>query len=716
MARNVRWQVPFMSLDNKAYRVDIYQENFDGTVEVLKGAITPFYTQEDDDEDVFLPIRTSSGYLTVIVENQSLVDEIIAHDEHDRYVELKDVTDANNEVRVWNGFLAPDQYSGTWDRPPYELQLPLLSPLEAAKSIRYTALERQTSVGELLHYLFTSYITWHPEYVYIAVLDEAESSVGVPFLKAVLTDYIFQAETENNDLEPIAGNPPLPPLKGSCSTVYDVLQALCKAFGYVIYETPEALYFSAPDITNSYRKVEWLDIYSGIDYEVETLADHQFPTIAGNDHSRTLLPGKSLVRVFCQLEQLDELMELNLRKAEIEYTGADTHGRIPVRGYIFPPAGMYGKYYAEYLRLNCAICDSKQYVNNPPAGIGLDEEINAHYWNHADNSRQYVGGNWVNYITGKYARIPMEITGNEYALILTTTESSYTTNLYAGALYSQKKYSAINLGEYIALDFNLSMSQSWHPVYEDTSGFPDDILDIPVIFKWGDYYYYEDGTWSKTFHMFQLRCYPKENDGKNLRPGIDFSDGYHITIPNNMKEELQGQMRLIFYTFPDGDIKTVKISDIKIITHRLDRNELVRVQDKYDYGLVDYRLLLSSYRLSEYKYEQVLTNHCIDYTLSGIQSEEPPISGHGGRRTYEENQQTPSICYEELLVSRLATWYDRTIEQLMVTVENEDVEPGARIVRGTDKYIVVCRTRDWRNGRQILTIQKMYDEQSQSET
>jgi hypothetical protein len=90
--------------------------------------------------------------------------------------------------------------------------------------------------------------------------------------------------------------------------------------------------------------------------------------------------------------------------------------------------------------------------------------------------------------------------------------------------------------------------------------------------------------------------------------------------------------------------------------------------------------------------------------------------GYGGTRSGGENDQTPSICYEELLVNRLATWYDRTIEQLMVTVANEDVEPGARIVRGTDKYIVVSRTRDWRNARQILTIQKMYDEQSQSET
>ena len=716
MYRAVRWQVPFVSLDNKKYRVDIYQNGYIWEPEVLKGAATPFYTQEDDDEDAFLPIRTSSGYLSVIVENQSLVDEIIAHEEHDRYVELVDATDANNEVCVWNGFLAPDQYSGTWDRPPYELQLPLLSPLAACAGTRYTALQHQTQVGELIRYLFTSFVNCHPDYVYIAVLDNEETPTGVPFLKAVLTDYIFLPEVEDNDLEPIAGNPPLPPLNSSCSSPYQVLLALAKAFGYIVYETPTSLYFSAPDMTNVYRRVEWTDIVGGTSYEVVTLADHQFPTIAGNNHSRTLLPGKSLVRVFCQLEQLDELMELDLHKAEIEYKGDNpSGGSIPSRwGYVFPPAGTIGKFYAEYLRLNCAVCDSKQYVNNPPAGIGLDEQINAHYWNHYNGSREYVGGNWVNYISGKYARIPMEITSNEYALILTTTETSYTDNLYAGALYSQKKYSAINLGGYIALDFNLCMSDSWDPIYESTSGYPDDILDIPVVFKWGSYYYHEDGTWTTSFYMFQLRCYPKESDGKNLRPGGDFSDGYHILIPNNMQEELQGQMRLIFYTFPDGDIKTVKISDIKLVTQRHERNELVRVQEKYDYGLVDYRQLLSSDRLSDYKYEQVLTNHCINYSLSGIQSEVAPTSGigHGGGVRSGGNESTPSICYEELLVSRLAAWYDRTIEELQIEVENEDIQPGARIIRGTDKYIAISRTKDWRNGQMLLTIQKMYDEQS----
>ena len=97
-------------------------------------------------------------------------------------------------------------------------------------------------------------------------------------IEAILTDYLFLPEVEDNDLEPIAGNPPLPPLKGSCSSAYYVLTALAKAFGYMVYETATSLYFAAPDLTNTYRRVEWADIIAGVDYEVVTLSDHQFGT------------------------------------------------------------------------------------------------------------------------------------------------------------------------------------------------------------------------------------------------------------------------------------------------------------------------------------------------------------------------------------------------------------------------------------------------------
>lgn len=693
--REVRWQVPFVSLDNKKYRVDIYQEEYRGTAETLKGAVTPFYTQEDDDEDAFLPIRTSSGYLTIIVENQSLVDEIIAHDEHDRYVELVDATDALNEVCVWNGFVAPDQYSGTWDRTPYELQLPLLSPLEAAKATRYMPTSRMQNVATLLERLYGMYVETEPEYAWFAVLDESETPPAmVPFLSVVLTDNLFTPEQENNDLLPVAGNPPLPALKSSCSSAYDVLTALCKLFGYVVYETPGNLFFAAPDKTNVYRRVLWEDIKNN-GYDVITLPNHQFPAITGNGHSRVLVPGRSLVRVFCNLQTIDELMTLDLHKCDYD-TGAGSSGRRA--GYVFPPSsGTIGKCYLEFMRLDSNYYDSRQYSNNPPAYSRQTNPINIHYTNYDENGRNYVGGNWINWIDAKYNLMPFDYNSVVDALIITTTDGSYTGNLLAGSMRSLRNYSAINLSSSLMLDFKVEFAiDSFSPEFDDALNADD--WDIPMALKWGDYYYQGDGTWSTTFNIFQVTIRPVDNSYKTfapLDPMITY-EGYQIVIPRNMLEDLQGQIRLMFFTFPgDMDIVMVKITDITLSTFDRIRNSKTKVQDKYDYNLVDYRQSLSTFRLSEYKYEQFLTNHCVDYSFSGVQSDEP----------------LTDICYEQLLVSRLAAWYDRTIEQLTVAVENEDIQPGVRIVRGNDKYIVLSRTIDWRNGQQILTIQKMYDEQ-----
>ena len=140
----------------------------------------------------------------------------------------------------------------------------------------------------------------------------------------------------------------------------------------------------------------------------------------------------------------------------------------------------------------------------------------------------------------------------------------------------------------------------------------------------------------------------------------------------------------------------MRIKDLKVSLHQ----EQVRdpVPTDIDYGMIDYRQSLSVFRLSEYAYKQKLSTRGIDHSISGIQVDDP----------------LTDTSYEELLLSRLAQWYDRTIEQLTVTVENEDIPPGARIIRGNNKYIVLNRTIDWRNGQQVLIIQRLYDEQQQT--
>ena len=66
--------------------------------------------------------------------------------------------------------------------------------------------------------------------------------------------------------------------------------------------------------------------------------------------------------------------------------------------------------------------------------------------------------------------------------------------------------------------------------------------------------------------------------------------------------------------------------------------------------------------------------------------------------------------YEQTILDRLASWYDRTIEQVIVTVQNENISPGQRIARGNDKYIVVSKAHNWRDGMVTLTMQKMYEQ------
>lgn len=690
MARVCRWQVPFMSLDNKKYRVDIYQENYSGNVEVLKGGANPFYTQEDDDEDAFFPIRTSSGYLTVIVENMQLIDDILPNDDHDRYVELIDETDTLNEVCVWNGFLAPDQYSGMWDKTPFELQLPLLSPLAAARGTRFTPTESMTTIHQMLGRIFTNYIEVHPDHFWFAVLDEDTPSM-VPFLATVLTDNLFLPEDEDKG-RPIFGSNPLPPLKSKCFSAVDVLESFCKAFGYVLYETPKNYYFSAPDKTNVYRKVAWANLDQN-GFNLETLSNHQFPTIAGNEHSRVLVPGKSMVRVYCEFDPLEDLYSDDLTYTNVghsyafhDFSDRDKEGCI------------------EYLRYSDRFT-SWQYENNPQGGHPLPDPVCIQRENRA-NSRECVGGNWVTYDSTPSPNLSdftnFEVQGND-ALIVATADTDYQGMLFAGEIVSKDKYSAINLQEGLRADFSVRFAKDFRN-YSFDDELDDSEFDIYCVLKWGDYFYqYDLGSyrrdaprptgprWSSAYHIFKMTL--RSQDKKEYFPFSTYSNGAIFEVSDEFFEYLQGNITLMFYTAAETQgVKMYRVEDIKF-SHPI-KTPRGRNLNPPDWGLVDYRQSLSVFRLSEYAYKQRLTTQCIAWALAGIEVDEP-VTG---------------TSYEQLLLSRLAQWYDRTIEQLSVTVENEDIQPGVRIVRGNAKYIVLSRTVDWRNGQRILTIQRMYDE------
>ena len=93
----IRWKITFMSLLGTSYEADIYDSSYTGTATELTGGAQPFVTREIDDEDLYIPIRTQSGYLRFIVENASIVSQIQPVKATDRPVILKS---GNNVVWV----------------------------------------------------------------------------------------------------------------------------------------------------------------------------------------------------------------------------------------------------------------------------------------------------------------------------------------------------------------------------------------------------------------------------------------------------------------------------------------------------------------------------------------------------------------------------------------------------------------------------------------
>ena len=96
----------------------------------LKGAAQPFTTQEDDDDDMFTPIRTQSGYL------RSVDDGLDANGNAWNWKDLLPTTDIDRPVTLthvengqtvvdWIGFMQAQNFGGTLYGNPQEREFPV---------------------------------------------------------------------------------------------------------------------------------------------------------------------------------------------------------------------------------------------------------------------------------------------------------------------------------------------------------------------------------------------------------------------------------------------------------------------------------------------------------------------------------------------------------------------------------------------------------------
>ena len=96
----------------------------------LKGAAQPFTTQEDDDDDMFTPIRTQSGYLRIVDDgldangNRWNWKDLLPTTDIDRPVTLTHVENGQTVVD-WIGFMQAQNFGGTLYGNPQEREFPV---------------------------------------------------------------------------------------------------------------------------------------------------------------------------------------------------------------------------------------------------------------------------------------------------------------------------------------------------------------------------------------------------------------------------------------------------------------------------------------------------------------------------------------------------------------------------------------------------------------
>lgn len=137
MALNIHWKILFKSLRSGTdYTVNIYKDGTppSGYPLTLEGGAQPFMTQEDDNEDMFTPIRTQTGYLR-IVDNDKAINtnnvevswdwkDLLPNTDTDRPVTLTHV-EGNQTIVDWQGFMQAQNFGGVLYGNPQEREFPV---------------------------------------------------------------------------------------------------------------------------------------------------------------------------------------------------------------------------------------------------------------------------------------------------------------------------------------------------------------------------------------------------------------------------------------------------------------------------------------------------------------------------------------------------------------------------------------------------------------
>lgn len=304
------WTIPFADIEGNTFTIKILNSGASWDRELM-GAAVPFVTQEDDNDDMFMPVRGQSGYIRIVDMGEDADGntfdwrDLIPDEDTEKPVFLYN----SSNTLVWCGFMKPETFQGEFEMMPQEREFPVMSPLDALEALEFRPGTDDTiSIAGILEKIFSSLSDYINviDYFYFQGTDAiTDYSVTTWLYYRVATGLFTDADDDGNTI-----------YKYNC---LEVLQYVCQFFGWTCRMNGPDIWFVSPaqDIaSNGFMMVDLQDLYYiETQYTVQCYP-YSFISVAlynsfkSKNNTETYIPGLRKVTVTEDVDKIDTVFEL----------------------------------------------------------------------------------------------------------------------------------------------------------------------------------------------------------------------------------------------------------------------------------------------------------------------------------------------------------------------------------------------------------------------
>lgn len=270
------YKVLIPSLRKNNYSIEVEKKDYTGSSTILTGGAEPFTVSLDDDDFIYLPLRLSTGKLSVV--GGSALSSLFAT----AYQEYR-VTLFKDTTPIWCGFIKPELYTQDYTSVVHEISIDCLSAIQTLEYVKYTQIDSTGLKFVPLKSLISRAITSaNAKYQKVYMPHTFSASQAAYGTNALMQDDCVISEQNFFDEE------------NKAMTYKDILEEICRFAHLTLYDDGGSLYFADHDYADAYD--EWALTNGSLTLTTAnalTINTHSVQDIGfgGTDHSLDIIAG-----------------------------------------------------------------------------------------------------------------------------------------------------------------------------------------------------------------------------------------------------------------------------------------------------------------------------------------------------------------------------------------------------------------------------------------